>query len=133
SPLLAWHALAACARAGTDCPLTHLEQDLLNAARDNAEAWALVSARRYERGDLVGALQAMQGAARAPTATYHWTDTIALAELALANHTNTPYNERVGYAISAAVISLPPVGAALRVCRAGSATSPDWAQTCLAF
>jgi hypothetical protein len=36
SPLLAWHALRACEFAEEYCPFAHLEQDLLEADRDNA-------------------------------------------------------------------------------------------------
>jgi hypothetical protein len=78
SPLLAWHALRACVEAKESCPFAHLEQRWLEADRHNAEAWALVATLEYRRGDVAGALAAMQGAAPATTFA-HLDSTVALS------------------------------------------------------
>jgi len=133
SPLLAWHALRICADAKQPCPFADPEQSLLQADRQNADAWALVATLRYQRGDVAGALSAMQGAASAPTSIWYWTETIALVERALATGTAIPYPDRVEEAFGAAAAALPPESSPLKMCRVESATSRAWGEACLAF
>jgi hypothetical protein len=134
SAVLAWHALRACAEAGPSCPVAHLEQDLLDMQRDNAEAWALVATLRYQRGDVAGALAAMHGAASASTSTWHWPETIVLAERTIATHTPIPYPDSAGIALGAAASALPPsVSSLATMCRAESASNRAWGEACLAF
>lgn len=134
SPLLAWHALLACHEAKQSCPYAHLEQRLLEAQRQNAESWALVAALRYGRGDSAGALAAMQGAARAPTSTWHWGETMALIERTLAAQTSMPYAARMSHAFGVgAAATLPRQTELLQMCRVESATSRAWGEACLAF
>lgn len=131
SPLLSWHALRVCVMAREHCPFAHIEQRLLEPLRQNAEAWAQVAMLRHRRGDIAGALSAMQGAARAPESTWYWTETIALVERLLAAGTSMPYPTRMNWAFGAyaSALSMDPA----RMCNAESASSRDWAQACLAF
>lgn len=134
SALLAWHALRTCADGGAACPFTHLEERLLAADNQNAEAWVLVATLRYRRGDRAGALAAMRGAASAPTATWYWTETIALLDRSLAARTSLPYRDRVLAAFGAAAARTIPVPAhAQRMCQTESALHRGWAEACLAF
>jgi hypothetical protein len=133
SKLLAWHALRACAAAKQSCPIAHLEQRLLATDQQNSEAWALVATLRYERGDFAGSLAAMQGAARAPTSTWYWTETIALIERSLASQTAMPYAQRMGNAIGAGASASPPLSSLFNTCKAESASSRAWTESCLAF
>lgn len=132
SSFLAWHALRACVDAKEYCPFPHLEQGLLEVDRDNAEAWALVATLRYRRGDVAGALAAMQGAARASTSTWYWTETSAMIERALAAQTSLPYIYGGGAAFGYATTAMPNE-ASSPMCRAESETSRAWAEACLAF
>lgn len=132
SKLLAWHALRACAAAKPSCPIAHLEQRLLEADRQNAEAWALVATLRYERGDVSGALAAMQGAARAQTSTWYWTETIALIERSLAAQTSMSYEYRMTNAFGSGAVALPSPGL-LDMCKAESAANRAWGEACLAL
>lgn len=131
SPLLSWHALRICVMAGERCPFAHLEQRLLEPLRRNAEAWALVAMLRHRRGDVAGALAAVQGAARAPESTWYWTETIALIERVLAAGTAIPYPERLQTTFGMSTSALPAYP--VRMCDAESASSREWAQACLAF
>lgn len=134
SPVLAWHALRACAEAGLSCPFAHLEHDLLAIQRDNAEAWALVATLRYQRGDVAGALAAMQGAASASTSTWHWPGTIVLAERAIATHTSIPYPDSASIALGAGASSTPSsVTSPATMCKLESTANRAWAEACLAF
>lgn len=131
SPLLAWHTLRAC-EGVPSCPLAHLEPDLLEVDRQNAESWALVAMLRFRRGDVSGALTAMQGAAGASTSTWYWTDTVALIERSLAVSTTMLYPDRLGEAFGSAASTLPSQRIAW-ICRTESGTSREWAKACLAF
>lgn len=134
SPLLAWHALRACAEAGDACPYAHLEQDLLDMQRQNAEAWGLVATLRYQRRDIAGALAAMQGAARASTSTWHWSETVELLERVVATHTAVTFPDSAVAAFgSAAAIAIPGLSDLNTMCRAESASSRAWGEACLAF
>jgi hypothetical protein len=133
SPLLAWHALRACAESGHSCPFAHLEQDLLDMQRENAEAWALVASLRYQRGDIAGALAAMQGAANASTSNWHWPETIALVERSLVTHTGIPFPDSAALAVGAAVSAIPHPVTSVTMCREESASSRVWGEACLAF
>lgn len=135
SPLLAWHALRTCVQAKEFCPFAHLEQDLLAADRDNADAWMLAATLRYRRGDFAGALAAMQRAADAPTSTWYWTETIATIERSLSEQTVVaviPFPYRASEAFGVAASALP-LDASHEMCREQSAMSRDWAEACLAF
>jgi hypothetical protein len=131
SPLLAWHALRVCFQAREGCPYTHLEQRLLDSQRQNADAWVLVAMLRHRRGDPTGALAAMQGAARASTSTWYWTETIAVIERSLAAETAIPYPDRLYTAVGAAASALPV--SPHQMCKAESAASRAWAEACLAY
>lgn len=132
--LLAWHALRTCADAGQDCPFTDLEPSLLAADQQNAEAWALVATMRHRRGDVAGALAAMQGAASASTSTWYWTDTIALIERSLSTQTAIAYPDRIREAFGVAVaVALPPQPDLLNMCKVEAAASRLWGEACLAF
>lgn len=133
SPLLAWHALRACLEAEVYCPFPPLEQDLLEADSDNAEAWALMATLRYRRGDVAGALAAMQDAAQASMSTWYLGDTIALVERSLAEQTAITYADRVGLGFGVAASTLPSQSSLLNMCRVESAASRAWAEACLAF
>ncbi|HUF20360.1 MAG TPA: polysaccharide biosynthesis/export family protein [Burkholderiales bacterium] len=133
SPLMAWHALRACVEAGQSCPYEHLVQRLFEADRENAESWALLATFRYRRGDVAGALAAMQGAARAPKATVYWAQTVALAERSLAARTEFTFQDRIGAAFGAAAGTLPSPSALGDMCRAESTTRRAWGEACLAF
>lgn len=133
SPVLAWHALRVCADAGQSCPFAHLEQDLLELQRDNAEAWALVAATRYQRRDVAGALAALQGAAGAKTSTWHWPETIVLVERTLATHTSIAFPDSALVAFGAGAVATPPYMAEFNtMCRVESAANRAWAEACLA-
>jgi hypothetical protein len=131
SPLLAWHALRACEFAEEYCPFAHQEQDLLEADRDNAEAWAVAATLRYRRGDVAGALTAMQEAGRASTSTWYWTETTALAERVIQEQLATAYPDFVGSGLVA--VAALPGATSYQLCQDVSATSRAWAQACLAF
>jgi hypothetical protein len=131
SPLLAWNALRICVDAKELCSFSNLEQKLLDADRQNAEAWALVAMLRYRRGDVAGALAAMQGAARAPTSTWYWTETVAALDRALTAGTAIPYPTRLATAFGSAAGNLPQQPS--QMCQAESANSRAWAEACLAF
>lgn len=131
SPLLTWHALRLCADAGQSCPIVHLEKQLLDLQRDNAEAWALAATLRYARGDTAGALAAMQGAARATTSNWHWPETIALVERALAANTAMTFPDTVDAAFGVGATSSTLAG--VNICRAESGSNRAWAEACLAF
>lgn len=133
SPLLAWHALRACAGAGAACPFAHLEHDLLGMQRKNAEAWALVATLKYQRGDITGALAAMQGAARAPTSTWHWSETVGLVERVVATHTAVTFPDSASTAFGAATTAIPQQSGLLTMCRVESASSRAWGEACLAY
>lgn len=133
SPLLAWHALRNCAAAGNACPIAHLEQELLDLQRRNAEAWALVAMLRYRRRDVPGALAAMQGAARAPTATWHWPETVEAVERRVAAHTRITFPDSAATAFGAAAVAVPDLSAFDAMCKMESASSRAWAESCLAF
>lgn len=132
SKVLAFHALSACTAAKQSCPIAHLEQRLLDLDRQNAESWALVATRRFERNDMAGALAAMQQAARAPTSTWYWTETVALIERSLAAQSTMSYARRTGNAFGSAAAALPPLDS-FKMCKAESAASRAWAEACLAF
>lgn len=132
SPLLAWHALRTCAEMGLSCPYAHLEQDLLDRQRNNAEAWALVATLRYQRRDIGGALAAMQAAAGASTSTWHWPETIELVERSVAAHTGVTFPDSAATAAGVAVLALPDESV-LKMCREESASSRAWGEACLAF
>ncbi len=131
SPMLAWHALRACFATGSSCPFARLEQGLLDLQRDNAEAWAMVAIHRYRAGDSTGALEAMRGAARASTSTWHWPETVAAIDHALAMHTSLSLPERIGSAFG--VAQLPALGGQRKMCDAESQGSRIWAEACLAL
>lgn len=135
SPVLAWHALRACAEAGQSCPFAHLEQDLLGMQRENAEAWALVATLRYQRGDVAGALAAMRGAANASASTWHWPETIILVERTVATYTPIPFPDSAGLAFGAGASSASPssVSGLATMCRVESASNRAWGEACLAF
>jgi hypothetical protein len=134
SKLLAWHALRACADAKPSCPVAHLEQRLLEVDSQNAEAWALVATLRYKRRDFAGAFAAMQGAARAPTSTWYWTETVALVERALAAHSAMPYPARMSNAFgSTAAMAMPRQTELVAMCRTEAVASRAWGEACLAF
>lgn len=136
SKVLAWHTLRFCFAAQRPCPVAHLEQRLLEADRQNGEAWALVAVFRHERGDVAGALTAMQGAARAPNSTWYAAETAELIEHSLAAKTKMSYVERMGQAVLTAewnLWSLPLQSAFLKMCKLESATSLTWGEACLAF
>jgi hypothetical protein len=131
SPLVAWNALKACALAEEYCPFPHLEQRLLEIDRDNAEAWALVATIRHRRGDVAGALAAMQGAARASSSTLYWSETLTLIERSLAAQTALPFAVRLVPAYDMTTAMGLPVQS--RMCQVESATSRAWAEACLAL
>ncbi|MEO8314149.1 MAG: polysaccharide biosynthesis/export family protein [Pseudomonadota bacterium] len=130
SKLLAWNALRACDDAKQFCPIAHLEQRLLEVDRQNAEAWALVATLKYKRGDVAGALIAMQGAARAPNSTWYWTEMIALIERTLAAQTDMPYSQRMASSFG---VGMPSQSNLLQMCKVESAASRVWGEVCLAF
>lgn len=132
SSLQAWHVLRKCASSGHACPLISVEQSLLSLDHNNAEAWALVATLHYRRGDVSGALTAMQGAARAPKSTWYWTETVAAIERSLATQTNIPYRDRLGLAFSTAA-AFPLDSALIKMCETESVTSPVWRKSCLDF
>ena len=129
--MLAFHALSACA-AAKSCSLGNLEPRLLEADRQNAEAWALVAMLWYQRGDAGRALAAMQGAAHAPTSTWYWTETISMVERSLAAQSTMPYPRRMGSAFGVGASNLPPLDS-LKMCKEESASSRAWAEACLTF
>lgn len=134
SPLLAWHALRACVEAGASCPYEHSVPSLFEADRQNAESWALLATFRYRRGDVAGALAAMQGAARAPTSSWYWAQTITLVERSLDAATQESLPERMATAFgTGASVALPSQSALLQMCRTESASSRAWGEACLAF
>jgi hypothetical protein len=93
-----------------------------------------VATLRHGRGDTMGALAAMKGAASAETSTWHWPDTIALIERSLKIGTSIPYEERVSTAFSSAASSaFPSQAGLLGMCRSESAASKEWMDACLAF
>lgn len=130
SPLLEWHALRICVEADAYCPFAHLEQSLLESLSTNAEAWALAATLRYRRGDVAGALAAMQSAARAPTSTWYWTETSAAIARAFAEQTSIPYGDGAAGATGAATSGLPSDSGVRQMCEAQAATSRDWARAC---
>ena len=131
NPLLAWHALRACVRAGGSCPITHLEAELLQTQPQNAEAWALAAELRYGRGDAGGALAAMEHAAAAQTANWYWPESVAVIKRAMAAQTDIPYADRVATAFGAMAAAVSPWANAL--CQAESRSSRCWAEACLAL
>jgi hypothetical protein len=131
--VLAWHALNACAAAKQSCPIAHLEQRLLEADKQNAEAWALVATLRYKRGDVAGALAAVQGAASAPTSTWYWSETIDLIERSLAAQTKMRYVDRMGAAVAAGVPTPFDLGAFRDMCKVESASTRSWSKACLDY
>lgn len=130
-PVLAWHALRACDRPERTCPM-HLEERLLDLDRDNSEAWVMVAQMRHRRGDTVGALVAMQGAAQASTSTWYLTETMAIFERALARYTSILLADRVDIANSMATV-FSPTWAGTGMCRAESEASSAWLEACLGF
>lgn len=132
SPVLAWHALRVCVQAEDYCPFVYAEQALLEADRDNAEAWVLAATLRYRRGDVAGALAAMQRAARAPDSTWYWTETAATIERSLAEQTAVPFSIRAQASLNFQAIALP-LDLSLQMCREQSAASSAWAEACLTF
>lgn len=132
APLLAWHALRACVEADQSCPYAHLVQGLVEADRQNAEAWALLALFKYRRGDLAGALAAMQGAALAPASTWYWAESNNVIERALAAGTAMSHAERMDHAFGSTAAALPPV-AVYTMCRTESARGRAWAEACLDF
>src|SRR5690606_12704681 len=88
---------------------------------------------RHRRGDVTGALMAMQGAASAPTSTYYWPETIGLIERALAAQSPMPFFDRFNNAFgSAAAAALPQLSHLSRMCRESAATNRAWGEACLA-
>lgn len=132
SPLLAWHALRACVAAGQACPYEHLVPELFVTDWQNAEAWALMAMFKYGRGDMAGALAAIQGAARAPTSTWYWAQSATWMERSLAAETSMPYPERIATALTSAAAASPPTMVST-MCKVESARSRAWAEACLAF
>lgn len=130
SALLKWHALRVCVEAEGYCPFGHLEQALLEALSDNAEAWALAAALRYRRGDVAGALAAMQNAAHAPTSISYWTETTAVMARVLVEQTSLPHEQADVTAVGYAAATLPPL-AEVRMCQTEGVTSRAWAEACL--
>src|SRR5690606_786575 len=131
SPMLAWHALRGCVASQQPCLLETQEQSLLDIDRQNAESWALVAILRHRRGDVAGALMAMQGAASAPTSTYYWPETIGLIERALASQSPMTFPDRFNSAFgSAAGAALPQLSHVSRMCREGAATNRAWGEAC---
>jgi len=104
---------------------------LLDTDRQNAEAWALIATARYKRGDVAGALAAMQGAARAPTSTWYWTESIAAVEHSLATQSAISHEQRIGDAFGTTVMAQPQQTQLLGMCRAESVASRAWAEACL--
>jgi len=132
SPMLAWHALAACERAEEYCPFPGLVEDLVEIDRDNADTWALAATRSYRRGDTAGALAAMQNAGQASASTMYWIETIAMAERALAGDIGIPFTVRAANAFNVAATNVV-LDESRRMCREQAATSRAWAEACLAF
>lgn len=131
SPILAWHALRSCAASPQPCLLETQEQDLLDIDRQNAASWVLVATLRHRRGDVAGALMAMQGAASAPTSTYYWPETIGLIERALASQSPMHFFDRFNNAFgSAAAAALPQLSHLSRMCREGAVTNRAWGEAC---
>jgi hypothetical protein len=134
SPLLAWHALRVCAEAGKACPFADQESRLLEPLQANGEAWVLAATIRYNLGDTVGALSAMQRAVRATTWTWYWPDTIEAVERSLAARTAIPYADRLSTAFGTTAGSgLPSQSNVLKMCKTESPSSLAWGEACLAL
>jgi hypothetical protein len=134
NPVLAWHGLRMCSELPpTACPIAQLEAHLLSFDAGNSEVWALVAANREARGELDGALEALQWAGRAPTSNAYWADTVALVDRVLAAHSALGPGRRVDEAFGRAAATVPNYDAITQLCRERAGTDGDWADACLSY
>ena len=130
-----WTAVRICSSAPEDleCPLAQWEQRLTELDGQNSETWMRIAANRHTSGDRQGALIAVKNAAAAAESRVYFAETIDLADRGFAASGNFAQWENAGYAFALAASSLPNYGQYLQPCKTESATSAEWAHTCLQY
>jgi hypothetical protein len=133
--VVAWTAVQICAAANEllPCPAQQWEEQLLKLDGQNSEVWIRVAARRLERGDATGALDAMQRAASAPESNAYWPDTVELVERGLAAAGGYSFSERAALAFGIAAANQPDYASQLKMCKAQSEANRAWADACLRY
>ena len=134
-PFLIWHAVRICSEAGESapCPLRTWEQLLIAVDGENSESWIRIAANRYAERDYEPALDALRRAAAAAESRDYWTESVEVIERSLAAGSDYAFPERAGMAFGLAAAGLPRYGDYVKMCRAQSARSVDWAHACLAY
>jgi hypothetical protein len=133
--LVAWTAVQICAAAGAvvPCPARQWEEQLLRLDGQNSEVLIHIAARRLERGDGNGALNAVQRAAAAPESNVYWPDTVELLERGLAAAGGFSFTERAAIAFAVAAANQPDYARHLGMCKAQSEANRSWADACLRY
>lgn len=133
--VIAWTAVQICAAAGdaVPCPAQEWEEQLLKLDGQNSEVWIQVAARRLDRGDARGALDAVQRAAAAPASNAYWPDTVELLERGLAAAGGYSFPERAAIAFAVAAANQPDYAGYLSFCKAQSQVNRAWADACLHY
>ena len=135
SPLIAWNYVEYCSDRYTPCGLAPalVEQRALLADPSNGALWAKIAAKRSERGNRAGALEAMRRAVTASQFDSFWVDHILAFERALRvvpnpNRRNGPI-DAIGF-----VAALPSSEVEIvRTCRQEAPRNPQWMDVCLAY
>ena len=135
NPLIAWNYVEYCSDRYARCGLAPalVEQRALLADPSNGALWAKIAAKRFERGNRAGALEAMRQAATASQFDSFWVDHILAFERALRvvpnpNRRNGPI-DAIGF-----VAALPSSEVEIvRTCKKEAPRSPQWMDACLAY
>ncbi len=135
NPLIAWNYVEYCSGLYAPCGLASalVEQRALRADPSNGALWAKIAAKRFERGNRAGALEAMQQAATASQFDSFWIDHILAFERALRVVPNP--NRRNGLIDAIGFVTVLPSSEVeiVRTCKQEAPRNPQWMDACLAY
>lgn len=111
------------------CEGAAIDDRALAADGQNGTLWLALAARRAERGDPLGALEALERAATAPLFDSYFSQQVLAADRALAAASNLRPSERLEVAFG--IVPFPLEEQGFELCRKQLESSDEWRHMCL--
>ena len=130
--LILWNFLQSCSQfPGASMCLDHkIEDHAIEVDGSNGQLWARIAGFRAQRGDMRGALDALNKAVVAPRFTNYRMEHIELFERGLAAAGSMPYGDRIIQAIGMQAGLISNYSYVMTACKSMAPESVEWASQC---
>ena len=131
--LILWNLLQSCSQF-PDAPLClnhEIEDRAIEVDGSNGQLWSRIAGYRVERGDMQGALEALNKAVVSPRFSDYQMEHMGLFERGLAAAGNTPYRDRIVEAIGMQVALVSNELHITNGCTSMARESAEWLLQCL--